>query len=64
MEKADALPTSYLSMLLGSGSGKLHIGRRVQLVVWLQIFQEWVGIAGVTICGFEQYGAIWPANKV
>lgn len=42
-------PTSYMSMLLGRGSGKLHIGRRVQLVIWLQVFQEWVGIAGVTI---------------
>lgn len=42
--------TSYLSMFTGRGSGKLHIGRRVHLVVWLQIMQEWVGIAGVTIC--------------
>jgi len=58
MEKTDALPTSYLSMFTGRGSGKLHIGRRVQLVVWLQIFQEWVGIAGVTICGWNQ-----PANQ-
>jgi hypothetical protein len=53
MEKVEALPTSYLSMLLGRGSGNLHIGRRVQLVVWLQIFQEWVGIAGVTICNLR-----------
>jgi MFS family permease len=36
-------------MLFGIGSGKLHTGRRVQLVVWLQIMQEWVGIAGVTV---------------
>lgn len=36
-------------MLFGYKSGKLHIGRRVQLVIWLQIIQEWVGIAGVTI---------------
>ena len=50
MEKSDVIPTSYLAMLTGRGSGKLHIGRRVQLVIWLQIFQEWVGIAGVTIC--------------
>lgn len=34
----------------GQSSGPLHIGRRVQLVIWLQIFQEWIGIAGVTIC--------------
>lgn len=36
-------------MLFGIGSGKLHTGRRVQLVIWLQIMQEWVGIAGVTV---------------
>ena len=42
-------PQSYFHMLFGIGSGKLHTGRRVQLVVWLQIMQEWVGIAGVTI---------------
>lgn len=30
---------SYLAMLTGRGSGKLHIGRRVQLVIWLQIMQ-------------------------
>lgn len=34
----------------GGSSGPLHIGRRVQLVIWLQILQEWIGIAGVTIC--------------
>lgn len=38
-------------MFLGRGSGKLHTGRRVQLVVWLQILQEWIGIAGITIYG-------------
>ena len=38
-------------MFFGIGSGKLHTGRRVQLVVWLQIMQEWVGIAGWTIYG-------------
>jgi hypothetical protein len=47
LELSDKMPTSYTSMLLG----RLHIGRRVQLVIWLQIIQEWVGIAGVTICG-------------
>lgn len=50
MEKEDVMPTSYMAMLTGRGSGDLHIGRRVQLVIWLQIIQEWVGIAGVTIC--------------
>jgi hypothetical protein len=48
MEINHAIPTSYWGMLLDRG--ELHLGRRVQLVVWLQIIQEWVGIAGVTLC--------------
>ncbi len=54
MELSDDYPTSYISMLFGTGGGKLHIGRRVQLVIWLQVIQEWVGIAGVTICEQSQ----------
>jgi hypothetical protein len=50
LEKTIAHNHSYLAMLFGYKSGKLHLGRRVQLVIWLQIMQEWVGIAGVTIC--------------
>ncbi|KAK3081212.1 hypothetical protein LTS18_009045 [Coniosporium uncinatum] len=58
---------SYYHMLFGIGSGKLHTGRRVQLVVWLQIMQEWVGIAGVTIyaptifriAGFDSKKSQW-----
>ena len=42
---------SYFSMFFGIGSGKLHTARRVQLVIWLQILQEWIGIAGITIYG-------------
>ena len=49
LERKTAKSQSYFSMLFGIGSGKLHTGRRVQLVVWLQIMQEWIGIAGVTI---------------
>ncbi|KAL8995871.1 MAG: hypothetical protein Q9169_004479 [Polycauliona sp. 2 TL-2023] len=49
LERKTASRTSYWSMFTGRGSGKLHIGRRVQLVIWLQIMQEWIGIAGVTI---------------
>jgi MFS family permease len=49
MEKAAGNRTSYWAMFTGQGSGNLHTGRRVQLVIWLQILQEWVGIAGVTI---------------
>ncbi|KAL1962325.1 hypothetical protein VTN77DRAFT_9816 [Rasamsonia byssochlamydoides] len=49
LEKSISHNHSYLAMLFGYKSGKLHLGRRVQLVIWLQIMQEWVGIAGVTI---------------
>ncbi|MCJ1373893.1 hypothetical protein MMC20_005123 [Loxospora ochrophaea] len=54
----------------GGSSGPLHIGRRVQLVVWLQILQEWIGIAGVTIyandifnqAGYSGQKARWLAG--
>ncbi|MCJ1401334.1 hypothetical protein MMC11_004546 [Xylographa trunciseda] len=49
LERATSKNHSYFAMLFGIGSGKLHTGRRVQLVIWLQIMQEWIGIAGVTI---------------
>lgn len=49
LERATANRNSYFAMLFGIGSGKLHTARRVQLVIWLQIMQEWVGIAGVTV---------------
>ncbi|KAB8261196.1 general substrate transporter [Aspergillus pseudonomiae] len=67
MEKSMNHSTSYLAMLFGYKTGKLHLGRRVQLVVWLQIMQEWVGIAGVTvyaptifsIAGFDSMKSQW-----
>ncbi|RYP42983.1 hypothetical protein DL770_011904 [Monosporascus sp. CRB-9-2] len=49
LETKESRKYSYAHMLFGVGSGKLHTGRRVQLVIWLQILQEWVGIAGVTV---------------
>ena len=49
LERKTAKAQSYFAMFFGIGSGKLHTGRRVQLVIWLQIMQEWIGIAGVTI---------------
>ncbi|KAI4256035.1 MAG: hypothetical protein LQ352_002267 [Teloschistes flavicans] len=49
LERKNAKSQNYLYMLFGYQSGKLHTGRRVQLVIWLQIMQEWIGIAGVTI---------------
>lgn len=42
LEQETSKQTSYFNMLFGIGSGKLHTGRRVQLVIWLQILQEWV----------------------
>lgn len=49
-EKRESDKNSYWNMLFDFGkSGKLHTGRRVQLVIMLQIMQEWVGIAGVTV---------------
>ena len=51
LEHKTSKQSSYFSMFFGWGSGKLHTGRRVQLVVWLQILQEWIGIAGITIYG-------------
>lgn len=39
LERKAAGLTSYWAMFLGKGSGKLHTGRRVQLVIWLQILQ-------------------------
>ena len=51
LEEETAKQQSYFAMFFGIGSGKLHTGRRVQLCIWLQILQEWVGIAGITIYG-------------
>lgn len=51
LENDSSKQNSYFSMFFGIGSGKLHTARRVQLVIWLQILQEWIGIAGITIYG-------------
>lgn len=56
LERKTASQNSYLAMFFGWKSGKLHTGRRVQLVVWLQILQEWIGIAGITIFGPTIFG--------
>lgn len=53
LEAKESTQNDYLHMLFGIGSGELHTGRRVQLVIWLQIVQEWVGIAGVTVCKYR-----------
>ncbi|KAF5023278.1 hypothetical protein F66182_4659 [Fusarium sp. NRRL 66182] len=67
LETKESSKNSYLHMLLGVGPGELHTGRRVQLVIRLQIMQEWVGIAGVTvyapvifrIAGFDTRKSQW-----
>ncbi|KAK6949759.1 hypothetical protein Daesc_008080 [Daldinia eschscholtzii] len=67
LETKESKKNSYIHMLFGIGSGELHTGRRVQLVIWLQIIQEWVGIAGVTvyaptifrIAGFDTFKSQW-----
>lgn len=40
LERKNAKQQKYFHVFLGIGSGKVHTGRRVQLVVWLQIMQE------------------------
>ncbi|GKU07510.1 mfs monosaccharide protein [Fusarium langsethiae] len=67
LETKESSKNSYFHMFFGIGSGELHTGRRVQLVIWLQIMQEWVGIAGVTvyaptifrIAGFDTKKSQW-----
>lgn len=49
LERKASNKFTYYHMFFGIGTGKLHTARRVQLVIWLQIMQEWIGIAGVTI---------------
>lgn len=39
LERRAGQNTSYFHILLGVGWGELHIARRVQLVIWLQILQ-------------------------
>ncbi|RSL48843.1 hypothetical protein CEP53_009383 [Fusarium sp. AF-6] len=55
--------TSYIHMLFGWKSGRLHTGRRVQLVIWLQIIQCWTGIAAIfNIAGFGPSKTQWVAG--
>ncbi|KAI3607076.1 mfs monosaccharide [Moniliophthora roreri] len=49
LEQKHSKMNSYWNMFWGIGSGDLHIARRVQLSIWLQIIQEWVGIAAITV---------------
>lgn len=49
LEKAQASRNTYISMFFGLHDGDLHIARRVQLSIWLQIVQEWVGVSAITV---------------
>ena len=42
LEKEHSKRNSYVSMFFGLHDGGLHIARRVQLSIWLQIVQEYV----------------------
>lgn len=67
LESKESQKNGYFDMFFDRGSGELHTGRRVQLVIWLQIIQEWVGIAGVTVyaptifrmAGFDSVKSQW-----
>ncbi|KAK3613428.1 hypothetical protein LTR22_028154, partial [Elasticomyces elasticus] len=63
LEQDNSQSTSYFAMFFGIKQGKLHTARRVQLVIWLQILQEWIGIAGITIYGPEIFTIAGIAGK-
>jgi MFS family permease len=63
LERNELAQQSYLHMLFGKGSGKLHTGRRVQLVIWLQIMQEWVGIAGKNVLDQRATSGVCKPNN-
>ncbi|GME89640.1 unnamed protein product [Ambrosiozyma monospora] len=57
-EKDSALSTNYFRIFFDWYKGtpeavakakKLHISRRIYMVIVLQILQEWIGIAGITV---------------
>ncbi|KAI0027727.1 general substrate transporter [Vararia minispora EC-137] len=49
LEKEHATRNSYWRMFWGTKGETLNVPRRIQLSVWLQIVQEWVGIAAITV---------------
>ncbi|KAG9562987.1 general substrate transporter, partial [Aureobasidium melanogenum] len=67
LERSTSKQNTYWRMLLDFGhgsSGSLHTGRRVQIVIWLQILQEWCGIAGITVYAPTIFGiAGYDAQK-
>ena len=65
LERDNSQRTDYFAMFFDIKQGKLHTARRIQLVVWLQIIQEWIGIAGITLYGPEIFrlAGIQPADR-
>ena len=63
LEHDNSQQTSYWAMFFNIKQGKLHTGRRIQLVIWLQILQEWIGIAGITIYGPEIFSIAGISSK-
>lgn len=65
-EEDKEMETAYWKMLIYP-QGKLHVSRRVQLAIWLQIIQEWNGIASITVyqptifsqAGFDAQKSSW-----
>ncbi|KAL1673849.1 general substrate transporter [Schizophyllum commune] len=49
LEQKHSKMNSYWNMFFSIGDGDLHISRRINLAVWLQILQEWSGIAAITV---------------
>ncbi|KAH9834530.1 general substrate transporter [Rhodofomes roseus] len=47
LEKRHSAGNSYIAMFLGLHDDDLHVARRVQLSMWLQILQEWTGIVAI-----------------
>lgn len=64
----EAASTNYIKMFLGIGSGDVHLGRRIQLVFWLQVLMQFgTGIAAVVVysgtlfrnAGFDDIKSGW-----
>ncbi|GAA5954950.1 hypothetical protein JCM8115_005577 [Rhodotorula mucilaginosa] len=64
-----AAEPGYIDMTFRS-HGKLHLSRRTQLAIWIQILQEWGGIAAITVyqpvifglAGFDASKAGWVSG--
>lgn len=64
----EAASSNYVKMFFGMGSGDVHLGRRIQLVFWLQVLMQFgTGIAAMVVysgtlfrnAGFDEVKAGW-----